>query len=219
MKNKHFKKIIALILILAVGAAVAVTINSQTDGYDDGISIVCLDAGHGGSDSGAVSNDGTRLEKDDNLKLTLAVKERLEAQGITVILTRDDDSEVSLKGRCRLANRKKCDLFVSIHRNSAESDASGIEAWISNTAVTKESKIAKTTVDGICEATGQTNRGVKRGYQSNTLGNYYVNEKTKMPSMLLEVGFISSDSDNDIFDEKLSETADSIANSIIGYFN
>lgn len=221
VNNTKNKRIIAAVIIIALIAAGAMYfLGGRTQFFDDGINKVCLDAGHGGSDSGAVSKDGKRFEKDDDLALTLKIKENLEAQGVTVVLTRDDDSYVSLGDRCRIANRKRCDLFVSVHRNSADSGASGIEAWISNTAGTSESRIAGEIVKAVCAVTEQANRGVKRGYRGNAVGNYYVNSDTKMPSLLLECGFISNESDNSVFDSTLDETAKAIADAIVNeYFN
>ena len=228
MKNKRKinsktknRRIWAAVLVIALIAAGAVFFSGgRTRIFDDGINRVCLDAGHGGSDSGAVSKNGKRLEKDDDLALTLKIRDNLEAQGITVVLTRDGDSYVELGDRCRTANRKRCDLFVSVHRNSADSGASGVEAWISSTAGTAESRIADEIVSSVCGVTGQENRGVKRGYRGNAIGNYYVNSGTKMPSLLLECGFISNESDNSVFDSTLDETAKAIADAIVNeYFN
>ena len=218
MKRKSRKKII-IVLALLVAVAIVFGIRNASHTVDDGVNIVCLDAGHGGSDSGAVSKGETRLEKDDDLALTMKVKEKLEAQGIKVVLTRDDDSDVTLKERCRIANWKNCDLFIAIHRNSAENaEANGIEAWISNTAGMAENKIAKATVEGICNVTGQQNRGVKRGYRDSAVSNYYINSETKMPSFLLEVGFITNDRDNEAFDSKLGDCAEAIADAVLHNF-
>jgi len=217
-KLKLKKKHILIIVVLVIVFAVSMVYNNASQLYDDGIDIVCLDAGHGGSDPGAVSSDGNRYEKDDDLALTLKVKEQLEAKGITVVLTREDDSEVSLNERCRIGNRKHCDLFISIHRNSAGKNATGVEAWVSTAASAKESKVAKAVLENICEVTGQKNRGAKHGYQESAVGNYYINSKTKMPSFLLEVGFISNESDNEIFDKKLDETAVAIADAVVDSF-
>ena len=215
---RQIKRIVsALLVIVSFLAAVKFLSQIVYEHYDEEI-IVCLDAGHGGSDSGAVSDGETRLEKNDNLALTLKVKEKLEAKGITVVLTREDDSDVSLKERCRIANRKHCDLFISIHRNSAGSSANGVEAWIATTAGLKENKAAKAAVENICGVTGQKDRGVKRGYRDSAVGNYYTNSGTKMPSMLLEVGFITNDGDNSVFDSKLDECAEAIVDAVIYSF-
>ena len=209
-KSKKSKKKIRIFvtLLLAFICAFAVIKNVR---IDDGVDIVCIDAGHGGSDAGAVN--GSRYEKDDNLRLALKVKEELEAKGIRVIMTREDDEFIGLKDRCRTANRKHCDLFVSLHRNSSES-GTGAEAWIESVAGAKENSLAKDLLDGICGDTGYANRGVKRGYRGSALGNYYVNSDTKMPSVLLEVGFISNEKDNELFDENLDKNAKAIAEAI-----
>ncbi|MBE6804844.1 MAG: N-acetylmuramoyl-L-alanine amidase, partial [Ruminococcaceae bacterium] len=78
---------------------------------------VCIDPGHGGTSSGATL--GSRLEKDDTLRLSLLVRDILEERGYTVVMTRDNDSDVSLADRCKIANKARASLFVSIHRNSS----------------------------------------------------------------------------------------------------
>ena len=66
--------------------------------------IVCIDAGHGGTDVGAVNKN--RYEKDDNLRIAKLIEKYLQEQGIKTIMTRDNDINVSLKQRCKIANRK-----------------------------------------------------------------------------------------------------------------
>ena len=210
MKSKRKKKNRTKIIILVVLAVVCIFAVKQI-GIDDGQRIVCIDAGHGGRDVGAVN--GSRYEKDDNLRLALKVKEKLEAQEVRVVMTRDDDTFVELKDRCKIANRKHCDLFVAIHRNSAEKGA-GVEAWIATTAGRTENSLANDLLDAL-SGSGFESRGVKRGYRGNALSNYYVNSGTKMPSVLLETGFISSDRDNKLFDEKLDKNAEAIADAIV----
>lgn len=209
-RSKNAVTVIAAVLV-AVSFLAAVKFLSQvvTEHYDEQ-KIVCLDAGHGGSDAGAMSADGKRKEKDDNLRLTLKVKEQLEHMGIEVVLTRDDDSDVSLKDRCRIANRKKCDLFIALHRNSS-AKGTGIEAWISKNEKNGEKRIAKQLVSSLSEIGGLTDRGVKSGYRNKAANNYYINANTEMPSILLEVGFITAKEDNKVFDEYLDEYANTIA--------
>ncbi len=210
MKKSNNAAIIA-VLIVIISFLVAVKLLSQavTEHYD-GELIVCLDAGHGGTDVGATSTDGKRCEKDDNLRLTLKVRDELERMGIKTVLTREEDEAVSLKDRCKTANKKRCDLFVAIHRNSSAT-GTGVEAWVSKTQKKNEKRTAKDMVKAISKATGYENRGVKSGYRDKTAMNYYVNANTKMPSILLEVGFISSAEDNKAFDEKIDTIANEIA--------
>lgn len=199
----------AVIVVISFVAAVRFLSQIVYEHYDDEM-IVCLDAGHGGSDSGATSTDGKRLEKNDNLELTLKIKTELEKMNVKVVLTRDDDTYISLKDRCKKANKAHSDLFVAIHRNSSPK-GTGIEAWISKIEKNGEKSVAKKTVASLCEITGLENRGVKRGYRDISANNYYVNSNTNMPSLLLEVGFITSKADNEAFDNKIDEMAVAVA--------
>lgn len=213
--NKKQRNIIIAAVVLAT-VVIAVCIHSgvfRPKYTYSGDPYVCLDAGHGENDVGAANGD--RYEKDDDLKLTLKIKEKLEAMGIKVYLTRDDDSDVTLAERCKSANKKHCTLFISVHRNSAEDKkANGIEAWVSRNPKGDEYTLAENLVANICKLTGQQNRGIKKGFRDNSFGDYYINSDTDMPSLLLEVGFITNDNDNKAFDEKLDETAETIAKTI-----
>lgn len=177
---------------------------------------VCLDAGHGGEDCGAVN--GERMEKDDNLRLTLLVRDKLQANGVTVYLTRAEDTYLSLQERCNIANRKKCTLFVALHRNSAES-GNGVEMWVKNTPSDTEWALAENMLNSLSKAGISNARGVKSGYAKNADGNYYVNAHTDMPSCLAEIGFITSDKDNALFDENIEAYAEAIAEGILKTLN
>ncbi len=83
----------------------------------EGIRIM-LDPGHGGIDPGAISESGLR-EKDVVLEITRKVKDLLEIKGYGVFITRNKDRFISLRKRARMANRRKADLFASIHANAA----------------------------------------------------------------------------------------------------
>lgn len=174
---------------------------------------ICLDAGHGGSDVGAEHNG--RYEKDDNLRLTLAIGEILEENGVMVIYTRTEDNFVELEERAEFANKKKATYFVSIHRNSASAHVSGVEIWIENTATLYEEGLAKDILKEIDSVGFGDNRGVKRGYQGDSSLNYLVNAATEMPSCLIEMGFITTKADNELFDKNLEEYANAIAQGII----
>ncbi|MFZ5442204.1 MAG: N-acetylmuramoyl-L-alanine amidase [Myxococcota bacterium] len=95
---------------------------------------VVVDAGHGGHDTGAIGPKGTR-EKDVSLAIAKKLAARLEAAGLEVVLTRDDDTFVKLEDRTRIANRQKGDLFISVHCNAAPSKTlRGIETYTLNTS-------------------------------------------------------------------------------------
>ena len=169
---------------------------------------VCLDAGHGAHDVGAVN--GERYEKDDNLRLALLVRDALEEKGVKVYMTRSDDTFLSLQERCDYANRRNCTLFVALHRNSAE-NGKGVEIWVQNTPGKIDWALAENILFQMEGVGISENRGVKTGYVHNPDGNYYVNAHTKMPSCLVEAGFVTSDEDNALFDENLDAYAQAIA--------
>jgi N-acetylmuramoyl-L-alanine amidase len=90
---------------------------------------IIIDPGHGGQDAGATGPGGLR-EKDAALAISLALKEELEARGFEALLTRDSDAFVSLDDRTRFANRKKGDLFLSVHCNAFKSpELRGVETY------------------------------------------------------------------------------------------
>lgn len=201
--KRNIRFAFAGILAIVVGITVAVFVLGDT------VQVV-IDPGHGGNDVGAEFEG--RYEKDDNLALALLVKEKLDDMGIDVILTRDDDSYISLEKRCRIANRKKALLFVSLHRNSADG-AQGVEIWVSDSKPTADAMLANDILDGLESAGISENRGVKYGYAQGN-GNYYVNSHTLMPSCLVELGFINSEADNRLFDSNLEIYAQAIAEAL-----
>ena len=91
---------------------------------------VMLDAGHGGSDPGAVYSG--RQEKDDTLRLTLAIGEILQNNGIDVEYTRTTDVYESPYEKAMEANNAGADFFVSIHRNSfpVDNQVMGVESLV-----------------------------------------------------------------------------------------
>lgn len=175
---------------------------------------VVIDPGHGGSDVGA-EYDG-RFEKDDNLALAILVNEKLNDMGIDSVLTRDKDKQVSLEKRCKIANKKKADAFVSLHRNSADG-AKGVEIWVGSDMPVKDTALAESILSGLDEVGISQNRGVKFGYARGDGNDYYVNSHSNMPSCLVELGFINSETDNELFDENIDAYAESIARSIAEY--
>ncbi len=90
---------------------------------------VVIDAGHGGKDPGAIGITGFQ-EKTVNLDVARRLKKILEAEGIKVIMTRTDDTFISLQERTAIASRSKADLFISIHANSSPArGVHGVEAY------------------------------------------------------------------------------------------
>lgn len=167
---------------------------------------IFLDAGHGGTDAGAVN--GSRYEKNDNLSLAKAVKALLMKQGFTVIMAREDDTYMSLASRTSKANAVNADLFVSLHRNSfTNATANGVEIWVYTTAGAVDEAAAGAVLEQLAAVGVQTNRGVKKG-------NYHVLRESKMTSMLIELGFISNAKDNELLDKHFDAYATGIVKGI-----
>ena len=167
---------------------------------------VTIDAGHGGYDGGA--NYNGRLEKNDNLEIALAVGELLEQNGIEVGYTRITDVYDSPNEKARIANEQGSDLFVSIHRNSSPNPDtySGVE-----TLLYEESGLKRDVANAINEElaeVGFNNLGL------NVRKDLTVLRRTRMPAVLVEVGFINTDADNQLLDNSFDETARAIANGI-----
>ncbi len=180
--------------------------------------LVCIDAGHGGEeDCGALSKDETRFESNDDLKMALAVEKHLQELGADVLMTRNEDIYVDLYSRPEMANDANADLYVSLHRNSAET-GQGVEVWVNYDSPDDDTLLAKNILNGLDEVGISQNRGVQYGYQGydpTAKVNYVVNEKSNMPSCLVELGFITDDEDNTLFDKNLDAYAKSIAESIV----
>ncbi len=168
-----------------------------------------LDAGHGGSDSGAVYNG--RLEKNDNLRITLAVGERLARSGERVLYTRTDDSTVDLTYRSTMANSAGATYFVSFHRNSASTVGRGVEVYY-YTGLSAQSTAARMAapVQDALVACGFHNRGVKQA-------NFSVLRRTSMPAILVELAFINNEAENAKLDSEFDRIADAIASALLSF--
>ena len=168
---------------------------------------IALDAGHGGSDPGAVYQG--RQEKEDTLDLTLAVGDILKKNGIDVYYTRTTDEYETPFKKATDANNSGADLFVSIHRNSSENpnQYSGVETLVySDTGLKAE--VAR-NINNQLEDAGFKNLGV------DERKNLVVLKRTKMPAVLVEAGFINNDKDNYLFDEEFDSIAQAIADGIL----
>jgi len=121
--------------------------------------IVVLDAGHGGLDSGALGPRGTK-ESNVALAVVMLLGSLLTADGIEVVYTRKQDVFVELTERAAISNRAEADLFLSVHCNSAETPARGIETFIANSA---EADFGTRIQSALMEFNpGRVNRGLKR---------------------------------------------------------
>lgn len=162
---------------------------------------ITIDAGHGGSDPGAIFTDENGIiwfEKDINLGVALRVRDILKKKGVRVVMTRDDDEFIELKERAEIANREETALFLSVHTNSTTTDtAHGIETWGSleiNTILSgvNDKLLAQNVQKSIISSTKARDRGIKDS-ETLTVLKYSI-----MPSVLVEVGFISNKEEREL---------------------
>ena len=168
---------------------------------------IMLDAGHGGTDPGAVFNG--RQEKDDVLRLTLAVGELLDAGGVEVLYSRTDDVFETPFRKAEEANRAEVDYFISFHRNSSPeaNQYEGVEIFVYNKTGLKY-QMAENILNAMGEV-GFRKIGVK------ARPGLAVLRYTKMPALLLEIGFINTVSDNLLFDTEFDQIAEGIADAVL----
>ena len=164
---------------------------------------VVIDAGHGGSDPGAVYNG--RKEAEDNLNLALELGEILRDAGIQVVYTRTGDETQTPFEKASIGNQSGADLFVSLHRNSSPipNQYSGVETLVYDDNG-KKAELARRINENLTTV-GYQNLGVKER------PGLVVLRMTNMPAVLVEAGFINSDIDNALFDQRFQETAGAIA--------
>jgi N-acetylmuramoyl-L-alanine amidase len=167
---------------------------------------ICIDAGHGGADSGAVGIGG-RMEKDDNLKTATALGQEMIRRGHTAMMTRTGDTYPSLSARASFANQNGADVFVSCHENSFSDPASnGFETLYSPKASKTSIALAQEVQKRVAQVGGR-NRGAKA--QNATVLN-----STNMPAVTIELGFITNVNDMALVDGRRAEYVCAIADAL-----
>lgn len=169
---------------------------------------IVLDAGHGGSDTGAIG--GGIYEKNITLDVAKRIENILIQKGYDVKMTREDDSYVSLQERVDISEEYSPDIFVSIHVNSSvKPEISGIETHYYH----QESlSLAQIVHSSFASAIQSQNRGLFKS-------KFYVINHTTSPAILIEIGFISNSDERDqlIGENRKQATAQSIADGIQKY--
>lgn len=194
----------------------------------DNRKVVMLDAGHGGSDSGATSSG--RQENTINLQMANQLRDKLTNRGYEVQMVRDGDVAIRNLNRSRTANDSDADIYVSIHQNAHNGTANGIETFYylydtgykpaingeyhnDGERIANSKHLAELVQSAMINETGANDRGVKRA-------TFEVLRETDIPAILLEAGFI----DNSAEGRKLADPAyqnrlmESVADAIDQYF-
>ena len=153
--------------------------------------IIVVDPGHGGDDSGTIGTTYGTWEMTLNLSTAIHLKRELELRGATVVMTRATDEErPSLRDRVAIAGRAGGDAFVSIHYNSAPSQASGILTFYYGSG--KDRPLAAAIERRLAEGDlGLASGGI-------SFGNFHVLRENSLPAVLLELGFLTNPRDEEI---------------------
>ena len=183
---------------------------------------ITLDAGHGGSDPGAIGASGTR-EKDVTLKITKKVQELLKKKGAKVSMTRTGDKDVygpnasdvqELQARVDVAEDNDADAFISIHINSSTNKNVGGFSSYYYPKTSNDARLAQAVQDRLVKNFGLDDLGIRKA-------NFYVNKRCSMPSTLLELAFISNPKEEKLMKSNwyINKLAKSIADGIEDYFD
>jgi N-acetylmuramoyl-L-alanine amidase len=176
----------------------------------NGRQVVVIDPGHGGPDPGAVGIGGI-FEKEIVLDVSRRLQAILEQNNVQVVMTRNADIDLDLQPRVDIAERANATIFVSVHANAismSRPDVNGVETYYFQSGL----GLAQTIHRNILQGTGMPDRRVRSA-------RFYVLRRTSMPSVLLELGFVTGRDDA----RKLSDLsfrqrmAESIARGILEY--
>lgn len=191
-------------------------------------SVIMIDAGHGGNDSGAICaynpNSSKKYEKQINLLLAQKIKAKLEARGATVIMTRSNDTYVSLDARANMGRTKNPDMFIAVHCDSSESaspmgtTAYYYQAYSFPLASAVHKRIVSAYKSSIYSGAGSaTLNKIDRG---TNMYPFRVTRIEECPAVLIEYGFVSNIREckllwSDSVQERLAQaTVDGIADYI-----
>ncbi|WP_455676122.1 SH3 domain-containing protein [Pradoshia sp.] len=150
--------------------------------------LIVLDAGHGGTDSGAIGTSG-HFEKQLTLRTALLLSTKLKQEGASVLLTRNGDQYITLSDRALLSNQQAADAFISIHYDStADMGAGGITTYYTQD---QQQELALHIQRNLVKNTSPKDRGVRQA-------SLRVLRENKQPAVLVELGYISNPSEESL---------------------
>lgn len=240
MKNIYFwslkiqKRDLVLIILafIIVGAGIVCRVSAYENTVASALSwkmankIIVLDPGHGGFDPGAVGTQGT-LEKDVVLQIAHKLKKMLSSSGAVVVMTRESDEDLSdnqassiytrkrqdLTRRVEMANKKKADIYISLHLNSYPSPRwSGAQTFY-HPGQGDAKMLAESIQKEIIEMLGNTDRQA-------LAEDFFTNRLTRMPAVTVEMGFLSNPREEKLLisDDYQDKMAKAIYSGVAKYF-
>ena len=191
--------------------------------------IIVIDAGHGGEDGGATSENGIS-EAQINLKIALNLQKLLEQSGANVILTRSDENAIydldkktlrekkvsDIKNRVKIGNNSSADIFVSIHLNKIpQNQYSGWQTFYKD-GNEQGKELATSIQNNLNETIQKENKRVPM-----KISNVYIIKQVEIPTAIVECGFLSNPEEEQILQQEIyqEKLAWGIYNGIIEYFN
>lgn len=189
-------KIKKLILLLILGILIFILIKKfpfrKESEFKSIENVIVIDAGHGDHDPGTIGYSGS-YEKDINLKIAKKLANKLEKEGYIVILTRENDEYIDNPIRAEIANENQASVFISIHNNALKDNTTvkGVQVLYypdreSNIDDPNNNELARMIMGSILDKTKAVDKGmIKRE-------DLIVLNKTKMPAVLIECGFLSN---------------------------
>ena len=180
--------------------------------------LIALDAGHGGTETGARNETYQVAEKDVNLAVVFALQGKLRTAGAKVVLTREGDETISSRkervqiaiDKCQTLYQRKCDILVSVHHNSSSDPAHDGTLVIYNEK--QDVPLAKALHDTLVPLTGQD-----EGYLN---GGYGITVYNHLVSALTEAYYITNDTEayNYKYGNRVDEEADAQFTGLANYF-
>ena len=209
--------LILLMGIVILSRKLSQVVTSEIERVDK--QIIVIDPGHGGNDPGKVGVNGA-LEKDINLQIGNKVKQKLEEQGVSVVMTREDDEITEgkladMKRRVALIEEVNPIFVVSIHQNSyTDASVRGAQVFYYT-----ESEEGKEAAEIIQQELWEMNPNDTRNVKANS--DFYLLKKTSVPTIIVECGFLSNpeEAESLLLNEYQEEISMAICTGIIKYLD
>ena len=187
--------------------------------YDDMSSYsICIDPAFGGSEYGNTSGD--RVESTDNLTIALKVRDILKNEmNFNVYMTRESDTTVSDDERIALANNNDCDAVISLRRlvYLDANHAQGFESFIYTGSPDNSTRLSDCILSKLNETGLMLSGNTALGTARNSYDDYFINAQSDMASAVIFLGYVSSEEDNNAFDNNTDELARAVAEGIYEY--
>lgn len=197
-----------IVKILAVAVVAFSVYAFTTDASSKTIKVV-IDAGHGGTDLGAVHK--SHLEKDIVSKISSKIQELNKNSDVEIYFTRTDDNMLTLEKRAAIINEIKPDLFLSLHVNDNKNDNTfGMESYVAKESLYSEESMAFAAelTSKLSKATNLNLRGIKKA-------PFYILKNTNCPGLVLELGFLSNEKDRNYITDNSNQEV--IARTILDF--